>query len=219
MEGSGVWALDVDAPGANHTADGIGALADLVEMHGPIPPRPATRSGGGGLALFFAYRGEPIVSATGIPAPGLDPRRGRLTVTIPPSVHHKTRGVYRWITPPWQLIPPAAPSWLLKLLAPPPSPPVPANPAERGTSPAARRRYAIAALRHAVERVAIAQDGTRNSRLYGEACSMMRFTKEGALGSQEIAIALTHAGRQVGLPSREIMSTLASAIGAGVRRA
>lgn len=32
MEGSGVWALDVDAPGPDHAADGIAALAALVRV-------------------------------------------------------------------------------------------------------------------------------------------------------------------------------------------
>jgi hypothetical protein len=223
MEGSGIWALDVDAAGPNHEADGIKALADLVAVHGQIPVRPATRSGGGGLALFFRWDGEAIVGATGTPAPGIDPRRGRLTVTIPPSIHHLTHKPYRWITPPWELPPPQAPAWLLRLLAPPPAatPPNQPNyrsPAYRSGTADGRQRYAIAALRHAVERVAIAPGGSRNDKLYREACSIMRFVKEGLLDAKEIALALTHAGLQVGLPPREIQATLKSAIGAGFRR-
>ena len=77
-EGSGVWSLDVDAPSDDHAADGVAALASLVKQYGPIPPRPMTRSGGGGYALFFRHRGVPIHGATGCPVPGIDPRRGRL---------------------------------------------------------------------------------------------------------------------------------------------
>ena len=94
-EGSGVWALDVDVPSEDHAADGVAALADLVKRHGPIPTRPMTRSGGGGLALFFRHRGEPIHGATGWPVPGIDPRRGKLSVTVPPSIHVRTRRPYR----------------------------------------------------------------------------------------------------------------------------
>jgi hypothetical protein len=106
MDGSGIWALDVDAPGPDHAADGIKVLAELVALHGPMPPRPSTRSGGGGFALFFLHRGEPIAGGTGTPAPGLDPRRGRQTVTVPPSIHHRSRHPYPWIVPPWEVPPP-----------------------------------------------------------------------------------------------------------------
>ena len=162
MEGSGIWALDVDAPGPDHQADGIAALAALVMENGPIPERPMTRSGGGGFALFFRHDGEPIVGQTGTPAPGLDPRRGRLTVTIPPSIHHRTQRPYRWITPPWELSPSAAPGWLLRLLAPPPVPPTPSRPRRYRDHPDRFRRYAAAALRNAADRVAKAPSGSRN---------------------------------------------------------
>src|SRR6185503_2561484 len=84
---SRVWGLDIDSPSADHTADGITAMKALVNVHGPIPDRPMTRSGGGGYAMFFKHDGERIVGKTGTPYPGIDPRRGRLSVTIPPSIH------------------------------------------------------------------------------------------------------------------------------------
>src|SRR4051812_39833531 len=52
-EGSGVWGLDVDVTSADHAHDGVAALAAMVKQYGPLPPRPMTRSGGGGVALFF----------------------------------------------------------------------------------------------------------------------------------------------------------------------
>jgi Bifunctional DNA primase/polymerase, N-terminal len=217
MEGSGIWALDVDAPGPDHAADGIKALAELVAEHGPIPPRPATRSGGGGLALFFLHRGEPIAGATGTPAPGIDPRRGRQTVTVPPSTHHRTRRSYRWITPPWELVPPPAPAWLLRLLTPPreSDPPAPrrlAHGDNRG------RPYAIGALRRAVEQVATAPGGSRNDTLNKAAHSVARFVTEGLLQPSEIAEALAHAARVAGLDRMETARTLASALGSRVRQ-
>ena len=110
MEGSGIWALDVDVPGPAHAADGVAKLTTLVKTHGPIPQRPMTRSGGGGCCLFFKHSGEAIAGKTGTPAPGLDPRRGRLSVTVPPSVHHSTKLPYRWIAAPWEVSPPSAPA-------------------------------------------------------------------------------------------------------------
>jgi hypothetical protein len=61
MEGSGIWALDIDVPSRRHKHDGVTALRNLMAVHGLLPPRPTTRSGGGGMALFFEHRSEPIV--------------------------------------------------------------------------------------------------------------------------------------------------------------
>ena len=80
-EGSGWWGLDVDVPGPDHAADGISALATLVRRYGPIPPRPTIRTGGGGVAVFFRHRGDPIHGATGWPAPGLT--RGAADCLLP----------------------------------------------------------------------------------------------------------------------------------------
>lgn len=217
MQGSGIWALDVDKPGAGHAADGVAALAALVVAHGPVPPRPTTRSGGGGCALFFRHNGEPISGKTGTPAPGLDPRRGRQTVMVPPSIHPRTRRPYRWVVAPWDLDPPPAPAWLLRLVAPPPMPPMLERPSCRD-APAARRRYALAALRRAANRVAVAPQGTRNDLLNAETFGLTRFFGEGSLGADEIATAMAYAGRQAGLLTMEVKATLTSALSAGLRR-
>ena len=216
LGGSKVWGLDVDAPSPDHAADGIAALAALVARHGPLPPRPMTRSGGGGVALFFRHDGEPIIGKTGTPAPGLDPRRGRLSVTIPPSIHHRTRAPYRWITPPWEITPPPAPDWLLRAVAPPPPAPTPAAPARvAGGLPG--RPYAVGALRRAVEQVATALAGCRNDTLNRSAWSLSRFIADGLLHPSEIAEALAHAGRVSGMDHREVARTIASALTAGGR--
>jgi bifunctional DNA primase/polymerase-like protein len=143
-EGSGVWALDVDVPPEDHDADGVAALADLVKRHSPIPPRPMTRSGGGGLALFFRHSGEPIHGATGWPVPGINPRRGKLSVTVPPSIHVRTRRPYVWAVAPWEVSPPDAPGWLL-----PARRAVVVSDGIHNADPARRSRYAEAALRGA----------------------------------------------------------------------
>lgn len=217
MEDSGIWALDVDAPGPDHAADGITALAILVAEHGPIPDRPMTRSGGGGFALFFRHEGEPIVGATGTPAPGLDPRRGRLSVTLPPSIHHRTRLPYRWITPPWELSPPLAPEWLLRLVAPRFASLVPRPPQRHDERPDRSRRYALAALRKAAGRIASAPAGSRNDTLNREAFSLHRFITDGALAVVEIAEAMGWAAKMTGLDWIETQQTLNSALRARVR--
>ena len=218
MEGSGIWALDVDVPSADHAADGMKALSDLVAVHGSLPRGPTTRSGGGGCALIFRHDGEPIAGAAGTPAPGLDPRRGRLSVTVPPSIHPRTRRPYRWLITPWEIAPQPAPAWLLRLVAPPPAPPMPNAPPCLPDAPEGRRRYALAALRHAADRVAMAREGGRNDTLNREAFAMTRFTAEGSLDASEIASAMAYAGRQAGLLPGEVKATLASALAAGARQ-
>ena len=214
MEGSGIWALDVDVPSEDHQADGVAALVSLMATHGPIPPRPTTRSGGGGCALFFRHSGEPISGKTGTPVVGLDPRRGRLAVALPPSIHPRTRQPYRWIVAPWELSPPVAPVWLLRLVAPPPEPALPACAPRIPDTTKGRRRYALAALRHAANRAATAPHGTRNDTLNAETFSLTRFLAEGMLDAAEIATTMAYAGRQAGLLPHEVKATLASALAA-----
>jgi hypothetical protein len=217
MEGSGIWALDLDVPSQDHAHDGVAAFKDLVEEHGPVPPRPTIRTGGGGLVLVFRHEGEPITGKTGTPCLGIDPRRGHLTVTVPPSFHIRTGRPYRWIVAPWDLSPPRAPDWLLRLVAPPareslpPSRPLP-------DSNDRQRRYAIGALRHGVERAAAAPSGQRNHSLNQETYSLCRqFVPDGLLTPQEIVDAMAHAGVAAGLDQREVEQTLASALKAGCR--
>jgi bifunctional DNA primase/polymerase-like protein len=217
MEGSGIWALDLDVPSPAHAHDGVAALKGLVAEHGPVPPRPTIRTGGGGLVLFFKHDGEPITGKTGTPCLGIDPRRGRLTVTVPPSQHIRTALAYRWIIPPWDLAPPPAPGWLLRLVAPPAREPLPPSRPLPDSSDR-RRRYAIGALRHAAERAAAAPSGQRNHSLNHETYSLCRqFVPDGLLTSQEIADVMTHAGNHAGLDRREIEQTLTSALKAGCR--
>jgi hypothetical protein len=216
MEGSGIWALDLDVPSPDHAADGVAAFKALVEEHGQVPPRPTMRTGGGGLVLFFKHNGEPIGGKTGTPCPGIDPRRGRLAVTVPPSPHVRTGLAYRWIIRPWDLDPPPAPGWLLRLVAPPVREPLPeprAIPATGGK----RRGYAVAALQHATSRVAQAQAGTRNATLNAETWAMRRFISQGLLDMGEVAEALAHAGRLAGLDLPEVALTVKSALRAGSR--
>jgi hypothetical protein len=218
MEGSGIWALDIDVPSERHKHDGVAALRNLVVVNGPLPQRPTVRTGGGGLALFFAHEGEPIVGKSGHPAPGIDPRRGRQSVTVPPSIHPDTALPYRWMVAPWEVAPPKAPGWLLRLVTPPPVPQVQEPPPRLSEDEDDRRRYALAALRHAADRAARAPQGQRNDTLNVETFSLTRFLAEGTLDATEVATAMAYAGRQAGLPRPEVKATLASALAAGLRR-
>lgn len=210
MGGSGIWALDVDAPSEDHKANGIAEMSALVAAHGMLPPGPRVRTGGGGCALIFKHSGELISGKTGTPAPGIDPRRGRLTITIPPSIHTTTRRPYSWVTCPWEISPPTAPGWLLRLVAPPPEPEIRAAPVLSDGDKA--RTYAVAALRNAIARVATAPSGQGNDTLNREAYAMARFLRDGHLSEAEVRDCLIAGARARLIPIREAIATIDSGI-------
>jgi hypothetical protein len=92
--------------------------------------------------------------------------------------------------------------------------PIPVNSIElvrEGCGDARARRYAVAALRHAVERVAAARVGVRNTTLNREAFSVARLL--GAeLRTAELTDALIVAAEIAGLSTREARATIASAL-------
>jgi hypothetical protein len=207
---SGIWGLDCDTPPI-HAHDGIAALAELVKVHGPLPSRPQARSGGGGLGLFFAHNGERIIGEGGNPAPGIDPRRGAQTQTIPPSIHIVTRKPYRWIEPPWRIAPPVAPAWLLRLVEP--APDTEYRHTTIDTTDKARNK-----LFRAASAVANAAPGDRNATLNRRAYQIGHMIGAGLLSEREGAEALYGAARTAGLDHAEIRATIISGINSGVRR-
>ena len=213
---SGLWALDVDAPRGEDTIGGIARLRILIDAHGELPPRPTIRTGGGGFALLFAHSGEPIGGMSGVPAPGIDPRRGRQTVTLPQTLHHRTGQPYQWAQEPSPA--PDAPAWLLELVAPPPPPPAPAAAPFRVVRPGNRARYVDAAIRNAVERVAGAGEGRRNTALNAQTLGLARFVRGGDLTAYDVATAMAAAAHAAGLGTRETIATIGSAMRAGAAR-
>ena len=211
MQGSGIWALDVDAPGPSHEADGLTAMRKLVDQHGEIPPSPRTRSGGGGVVLFFSWSGELIRGQSGYPRPGLDPRPGdgRQSVTVPPSIHHTTRRPYRWLMSPWDVAPAPAPAWLLKLVERPPETSAARHPVLSHDNMAHRR------LSRARDTVLMAPQGAANTTLNKEAFSVARHVAAGTLGENEAVDVLYAAARHRKIPDHEARATIKSAFRAG----
>ena len=110
-ERSGLLVLDVD-PGAG----GPESLAALERTGGPLPRTARTRTGGGGMHVFFGYpAGEEVRSNTGRLGPGLDVRGEGGYVVVPPS---RTQSAYEWLA----RTSPADPTWLLECLRAQPSP-------------------------------------------------------------------------------------------------
>lgn len=87
------------------------------------------------------------------------------------------------------------------------------RPALRSTS----SRYALGALRSAVDRVRSAAVGERNATLNGEAFALARLVADGSLKRGEIEEALASAAHEAGLADAEIRATLRSALDAGER--
>lgn len=209
---SSCWGLDIDAAGDGHEADGIAAFARLVAQNDPLPARPMSRSGGGGYGLFFKHSGEPISGKSGHPAPGIDPRRGRLSIAIPPTIHHRTSAPYRWLTAPWDIAPPKAPGWLLSAVAPPPEPEFNRN-LEVTTDTRARR-----ALHRAIDDIQSAPSGTANVTLNRKAFAVARHCAAGVLSESEAVEALYAAARARSVPHLEAKDTIRSAFRGGYRR-
>jgi hypothetical protein len=207
---SHLFALDVDRPGL-HAHDGFAALSALVDRHGCLPQRPMTKSGGsGGAALFFRHAGEKLRGKSGVPAPGLDPHRGRQAVMIPPSRHPISGGEYTWRVPPWETPPPAIPAWLAELLAPLPEQPAPPY--------IMTSERAMKALYRAIDAVRFGGDGGRNDLLNRRSYHLGTLVAAGQLDKSTVERSLLDAALHAGLPRKEAQDTIRSGLRAGGRR-
>jgi len=207
--GSGIWFLDVDAPGEDHAADGIAALRSLCDLHGPLPHQPHARSPSGGHLLVFRDAGHPVAQGSGKIAPGLDTLASRVCPMIPPS--RRKGGAYAWVTAPWDVPAPAAPAWLQAAVAPPLRPTAPAQP-RVPTNDMARRL-----LGRALDRIASASPGNRNATLNQQSFSVARWIAAGLLDEAESVRALYAAGLALGLNEVEVRGTVKSGCMAGYR--
>lgn len=209
-EGSGVWALDVDVPSADHDADGWAALQGMVERHGALPAGPHGRSGGGGHLLVFRDAGHPIKCESGWPVAGFDPKARRVQFTISPSIHKRTRKPYGWQVAPWEVNPPAAPEWLLRAVAPPPERPRPARPKVMTGDDGAR------SLARTISELTRAAPGTRNGSLNRASFIAGGLCGAGLVDEQTAICALYDAGRFIGLDDNECRKTIKSGFESGL---
>lgn len=207
-EGSGVWALDVDVPPGH--ADGQAAMQALCAEHGAIPPRPHGRSGSGGHLMVFRGSGRNIKCQSGYIAPGIDARAGRNSFTVAPS--RNSAGLpYRWQIAPWEMEPPAAPEWLIRLLMPHP------KKGWDGGRPGITEGRARRALSRAVDSVLGAGPGLRNTALNAAAFTAGGLIAGNVLDQQEAVNALYAAGRYIGLEDAECRATIKSGLEGGAR--
>ncbi len=202
---SGVLALDIDAQGETHAADGFAALAELEGELGPLPATTTAITPSAGRHLFFSWPAgieripsRPLVS-------GLDIKGSSGLVTLPTGPRTPRR---RWLRPPREGPAELPARWRARLVPPPPKPPV-----------CAPRHYSSAYVRAALERaageVATARPGMRNAALNREAFALARIVQSGELDVQTVAELLAAAALRAGLPTPEIKATIRSGLRAG----
>lgn len=166
-----------------------------------LPPTRTHRTRSGGWHILFRHH-EGVRNSAGRIAPGIDVRGDGGAIIWWPATG---RGVENADTlAPW-------PAWLLPVMLPPP--PLPRS----AEIPAGSYgdRYVEAAIRRAVEHVAMAGEGGRNSTLNAEAFALARFIKAGTITASDLAEAMATAGLAAGLAPREIQATITSAFRAG----
>lgn len=192
-EPSGLSVLDIDCKDP--------ARAWWAKNRAQIPPTRTHRTRGGGLHLWFLH--EPgLRSSVGRIAPGIDIRADGTSCIWWPATGLQV--ICDADPAPW-------PGWLKPLPKPAWAPPA----AQTGDGSEGKgRRYAEAALRHAIARVATAAPGTRNQTLNSETFQLLRFTTAGDLTAVAIAEAMAYAAIAAGLERREIEATLRSALSA-----
>jgi predicted P-loop ATPase len=114
VTGGEYFVVDIDAKN-----DGYASLAALEAAHGKLPDTLTSKTGGGGLHLFFkkpAGHKTRIVTAACVLGLGVDIRGDQNGfVVCPPSVHADTGRTYEWIEYPKEIA--IAPAWLMSALA------------------------------------------------------------------------------------------------------
>jgi hypothetical protein len=189
---SNISVLDIDA---QHNG-----LVWWQENWRRLPPTFTYKSRSGGLHLWFRHHPDLRTIPIGAIGAGIEARStGASAVYWPATGLPILSGAPPADWPSW-LMPPPRPAW-----TPPPAP------AWAGDDRKARA-YATAALRKAIEKVAGAGSGARNSTLNSETYGLMRLVPTGAITPAEICEAMAHAGLAAGLDRAEVQATLRSVL-------
>lgn len=200
---SGLFIVDIDPRNG-----GDETIAALQVEHGKLPLTRMVRTGGDGLHIYLRLPdGErEWVKQLG---PGVDVKADGGYVVGPPSLHPSGKP-YRWVDENAPIL--DAPAWLVGLATKPVPIPRPLSPmASSDPLPA----YAEVALRGEVERVKIAQEGSRNHVLNRAAFSLGQLVGAGQLDRSTVESSLFNAAITVGLGEREIEKTLRSGLNDG----
>lgn len=106
--GSGLMVVDVDS----HEADGKASMKEWEAVNGKLPMTWISRTGGGGLHVFF-QTDEAVRNRAGV-LPGVDIRGVGGLIVAPPSIHESGKR-YEWIKSPREQALAVAPDTLIEL--------------------------------------------------------------------------------------------------------
>jgi hypothetical protein len=204
-QASGVWVLDEDE---------LGALAALVENHGPLPTTRESTTGRG-RHLWFRTTPLPIPSRQGKGRiwPGIDIKAEGGYVVVPPSIH-PDGPAYHWVNDE----PIAeAPSWLLVLARKvKPIEPIPRQSEPRASS-GRSGAYGAAALRAEIEILANTPEGGRNHQLNSSSFVLYQLVAGKELKDDDVTDALIKACEKNGLVDEDGMRQCLATIRSGAR--
>jgi len=213
-------ALDIDGPEALDALEAVGGPAEVHEADGLLvcddDVEGPTVSTPRGWHAYVAPTGRGnTTNLAGLP--GVD-WRGRGGYVIAPPSRKADGGTWDWMAgsaldlgPDTEIRP--APDWVLALFE------------RKRTTPATgdlprhtgRTAYGAAALERELGRLAVAPEGTRNHSLNVSAHSLGQLVASGALGFDDVAVALSVVAVRAGLPETEARKTIASGMRAGLQ--
>ncbi|MGI5512757.1 bifunctional DNA primase/polymerase [Streptomyces sp. CA-106131] len=206
-----------DEPPAPGITCGEDVLALLYDIHGdryPFGTAPTVRTASGGTHLYFrAPTGLGVRNSASRIGWKVDVRAQGGYVVAPPSTHQGN--AYAWLTALDEAEPLPLPAWLAEAAMPRP---VIARPVAMPAAVKTAAGYAAAALRAEVERVLDATPGTRNHALVRAAFSLGQLAAGGQLPAALVAESLYAAGQSIGLPPREVETTVTSGMRAGAKK-
>jgi hypothetical protein len=202
--------IDIDLPQAE------ASLQRLQELHRQLPPTLTTRTGGGGLHLYFRHPERALRNTTGrLPGleeqlPGIDVRAEGGYVVAPPSTHISS-GKYLWIDANQTLA--ELPDWIEEP-GPGPLSGLAAGPADYEGNGSA---YGLAVLTGELTQLRAASPGTRNHALNRAAFAVGQVVGGGELNERHARLELLDAALAIGLPEADARQTLDSGFTAGAR--
>lgn len=207
--------LDVDKAGDLHDNDGFATIQRLISKHGPLPSGPRLVTGGsGGEGVFFRWEGQEMRGGPNALGPGIDVStvRGAVCPTLPPSVHQRTGGAYRWRVglEPWSVPLPPIPQWIVNALKPLPVPEI--DYTRTSEDDAAR------SLDYFADRIRQASSGASNRTIYAQSFKAGKLVAAGLLAYMEAETVLYGAALQRVKPEKRgaIMPSIRSGLRGGM---
>lgn len=213
--GWGFLVLDVDGP------EGEASLAELEDLHGPLPRTPVQTTGKGRHFLFSVDPSIEVRNTASKLGSKIDTRGDGGYVVVAPSIH-PSGAMYQWdpLTKP-SLVPAApAPEWVIDAIRAPKISEIASVDQMDPGSFESHEKYVAAALTNEFELVSRAGNGTRNHALNKAAFSLGTLVGAGAVGEPEVRRILETAANNCGLTRddgpQKVAKTITSGLTAGM---